>query len=176
MSRNWRRQLLHRTNAEEGMTCSTPEELPGPTGTLKGRRPMLSRGGLRWTLAMTIVVLAAGSGAPTTATQVPGVERTILQRQDLAGAPGYEVLLIEATIPVGGREGRHTHPGTMIGYLTQGSYTLDNEGTFTDYAPGGSLVVGPGKVHEGINRGNTPIKALVTFIVEKGKPLSTPVK
>jgi len=82
--RNWRRHLLHRTNPKEGRTCSTPEELPGPTGT--------------------------------------------------------------------------------------------NEGTFTDYAPGGSLIVGPGKVHEGINRGNTPIKALVTFIVEKGKPLSTPVK
>jgi quercetin dioxygenase-like cupin family protein len=137
---------------------------------------MLRKGGLRWTLVMAIVVLAALDGAPTTATQAPGLERTILQRQDLAGVPGYEVLLVEAMIPVGGREGRHTHAGTMIGYLTQGTFTLDIEGTFTDLLPGGSAIVGPGKVHEGINRGKTPIKALVTFIVEKGKPLSTPVQ
>src|SRR4029078_12734391 len=103
MIRNWRRQLPHRTNAEEGMTCSTPEELPGPTDTREGRRPMSIKGGLRWALAMTIVVLAAGSGAPTAATQVPGVERTILQRQALAGAPGSEALRIEATA-LGGRE------------------------------------------------------------------------
>ena len=81
--------------------------------------------------------------------------------------PGYEVILVEATIPVGGREGRHTHSGTMVGYLTQGTFTLDNEGTFTDLPVGGSVIVGPGKVHEGINRGKTPIKALVTFIVPK---------
>jgi len=137
---------------------------------------MLMTSGWRWTLAMTFVALAALKGATMTATQAPGVERTILQRQDLAGVPGYEVLLVEATIPVGGREGRHRHPGTMVGYLTQGTFTMDNEGAFTDYAPGGSIIVEPGKVHEGINRGRTPIKALVTFIVEKGKPLSTPVK
>ena len=137
---------------------------------------MRRQGGLRWTLGMTVMVLAALDGAPTTATQAPGLERTILQRQDLAGVPGYEVLLVEATIPVGGREGRHTHPGTMVGYLTQGTFTLDVNGILTDYKAGASAIVEPGTVHEGINRGNTPIKALVMFIVEKGKPLSTPVQ
>jgi hypothetical protein len=31
-------------------------------------------------------------------------------------------------------------------------------------------------VHEGINKGGVPIKALATFIVEKGKPFATPAK
>jgi quercetin dioxygenase-like cupin family protein len=137
---------------------------------------MVMKDWLRWTIAMTVSVFAAADGSPTTAIQAPGVERTTLQRQDLAGVPGYEVLLVEATIPVGGREGRHTHPGTMIGYLAEGTFTLENNGTFTDYARGGSVIVGPDVAHEGINRGKTPIKALVTFIVEKGKPLSTAVK
>ena len=131
---------------------------------------------LRWTLAMMVVGLAAVNGASTMATQAPGVERTILQRQDLAGAPGHEVLLVQAILPVGGREGRHTHPGTMIAYLTEGTITFDNEGTLVDLAPGASVIIRPGAVHEGINRGKTPIKALVTFIVEKGKPLATAVK
>jgi quercetin dioxygenase-like cupin family protein len=105
--------------------------------------------------------------------QEPKVDRTILQRQDLAGIPGYEMIFVEATIPVGGREGRHTHPGTMIGYLTQGSFTMEVEGRMTDYEAGASVVIDPGVVHEGLNRGKVPIKALVTFIVPKGQPLST---
>ena len=122
----------------------------------------------------TAVGIAVLLGGPSQG-QEPKVERTILQRQDLAGVPGYELLFVEATIPVGGREGRHTHPGTMIGYLTQGSFTLEVEGKMTDYEPATSVVIGPGVVHEGINRGKVPIKALVTFIVPKGQPLSTMV-
>jgi quercetin dioxygenase-like cupin family protein len=61
----------------------------------------------------------------------------------------------------------------MIGYVTQGTITFDIGGTSTDYGPGASVILGPGTVHEGINRGKTPIKTLVTFIVEKGKPLRT---
>ena len=117
-------------------------------------------------LVVALLVESSGHG------QEPKVDRTILQRQDLAGVPGYEILFVEATIPVGGREGRHTHPGTMIGYLTQGSFTMEVEGTMTDYEAGASVVIGPGAVHEGINRGKVPIKALVTFIVQKGQPLS----
>jgi quercetin dioxygenase-like cupin family protein len=122
--------------------------------------------------AMVVVALSSGGQGHG---QEPKVDRNILQRQDLAGVPGHEILFVEATIPVGGREGRHTHPGTMIGYLTQGSFTMEVEGKLTDYEPGGSIVINPGVVHEGINRGKVPIKALVTFIVPKGQPLSAVV-
>jgi quercetin dioxygenase-like cupin family protein len=119
------------------------------------------------------VALGVVLGGPIPTAQEPNVDRRILQRQDLAGVPGHEILVVEATLPVGGREGRHTHPGTMIGYITQGSYALEAGGKLTDYEPGGSVVVNPGQIHEGINRGKVPIKALAIFIVEKGKPLST---
>ena len=125
------------------------------------------------TFAATVAV-AVSIGGPGHG-QEPKVDRTVLQRQDLAGIPGYEVLFVEATIPVGGREGRHTHPGTMVGYLTQGAFTMEVEGKMTDYESGASIVINPGVVHEGINRGNVPIKALVTFIVPKGQPLSAVV-
>ena len=106
--------------------------------------------------------------------QTPTVQRKILLQQDFE-MPGYQVLLVEATIPVGGREGKHTHPGTMVGYLLEGTMDLEVEGKPTQVLKAGdSVMVESGKVHEGINRGRVPIKALVTFIVEKGKPLSTP--
>jgi hypothetical protein len=38
-----------------------------------------------------------------------------------------------------------------------------------------TLLIEPNQVHEGINKGSVSIKALVTFITEKGKPLTTAV-
>jgi hypothetical protein len=30
----------------------------------------------------------------------------------------------------------------------------------------------PGKIHEGINKGTSPVKAIATFVIEKGKVTS----
>src|SRR5918994_505672 len=68
------------------------------------------------------------------------------------------------------REGRHTHAGTLVGQVQEGELTLEQEGLATrTYKAGDSFSVKPGQVHEGINKGSTPIKALVTFVAEKGK-------
>jgi hypothetical protein len=32
-----------------------------------------------------------------------------------------------------------------------------------------------GKVHEGINKSNAPVKAIATFIIPKGQPVTTQV-
>ena len=111
--------------------------------------------------------------APSAPSQV-GLERKILIRQDLP-IPGYETVLVEVTIAVGGREGRHSHPGTLVGYILEGELTLESDGQPTNIIKSGeSILIEPGRVHEGINKGNRPVKALVTFILEKGKPLSIP--
>ncbi|HUL80505.1 MAG TPA: cupin domain-containing protein [Gammaproteobacteria bacterium] len=123
--------------------------------------------------------LAAGIAAlilafvPPVQSQVD-VERTILLQQDLA-IPGYEVVLVAVTIAVGGREGRHSHPGTLVGRVLEGELTLELEGQPTrTLKAGDSVLIEPGQVHEGINKGGVPMKALVTFIVQKGKPLRIP--
>jgi quercetin dioxygenase-like cupin family protein len=119
-----------------------------------------------------IAVLILGVVTPVQS-QV-GLERKVLLQQDLA-IPGYETLLAEVTIAVGGREGRHSHSGTLVGNILEGELTLELEGQPTKILKAGdSVLIEPGQVHEGINTGNVPIKALVTFIVEKGKPLTTP--
>ena len=115
------------------------------------------------------------SFAPRTFAQAkPEVKRTVLQRHD-AAAPGFEAVLVRVEIPVGGREGRHTHPGLLIIYVQEGTLSLDYEGKpTTDYKPGDSVVVEAGKIHEGINKGSTPIKVIATFVIPKGATLTAP--
>jgi quercetin dioxygenase-like cupin family protein len=122
-----------------------------------------------------VVPICVAAITPSAAPQV-GLERKILLEQDLA-IPGYEVVLAEVTMAVGGREGRHTHSGTLVGHILEGELTLEVEGKPTRVMKAGdSGVIEPGIVHEGINTGSVPTKVLATFIVEKGKPLSTPAK
>lgn len=101
-----------------------------------------------------------------------GPEREFLLQEDLA-IPGYQILLAEATLAVGEREGRHSHPGTLVGRMLEGELTLEQEGKPTIVLKAGdSFLVEPGQIHEGINTGDVLVKALVTFVVEKGEPLS----
>jgi quercetin dioxygenase-like cupin family protein len=131
----------------------------------------------------TVVVLVVAVACVTWARSVthaqqaaPAVVRKVLIQQDLT-IPGYQTALVSVEIPVGGREGRHTHPGTLLVLVREGALTLDYEGRPTvTYKAGESFYVEPGKVHEGINKGNTPIKAIASFVTEKGKPLTTQVK
>jgi quercetin dioxygenase-like cupin family protein len=132
---------------------------------------------LNYTRTRVAIMFATGATLLTTHTlviaQQPTVQRKVLLQQDLT-IPGYQAVLVSVEIPVGGREGRHTHPGSVLVHVQEGALTLDYEGKPTvTYKVGESFYVEPGKVHEGINRGNTPIKAVATFIVEKGKPLTT---
>ena len=107
--------------------------------------------------------------------QSAGVKRTVLMRRATT-VPGYEVVLIEAEIPAGGREGRHTHPGTLLARVEQGTVTLDYEGKSTAYKTGESFFVDAGKIHEGMNNGNVTAKILATLVVKTGETLTTQAK
>lgn len=132
---------------------------------------------VRRLVAALIVAIGSVIGAPSPGqAQQPSVERKVLIQQDVT-VPGYQSVLVAVTIPVGGREGRHTHPGTVLVHVQEGALTLDHDGRPTlTYKAGESFWVEAGKVHEGINRGATPAKAIASFVVEKGKPLTTQVK
>jgi quercetin dioxygenase-like cupin family protein len=128
-----------------------------------------SIGALAFVIAATIV----GTSFPLSAAEGPQVKRTVLMQQDLA-IPGYSTALVQVDFPVGAREGRHTHPGTVMVHVEEGAVTLFYEGhPMTTYKAGETFFVETGKVHEGINNGNAPAKAIASFVVEKGKPLTT---
>jgi quercetin dioxygenase-like cupin family protein len=146
------------------------------------RRTIMTFAAIRGTRAMFLAAaisaaaLATFSFAPSTFAQgTPEVKRTVLLRQDTL--PGQEAVLVDVEIPVGGREGRHTHPGYLLARVESGTLTLDYEGKPTaTYKTGDSFIVEPGKIHEGINKSNAPIKVIAAFVVPKGMPMTTQVK
>jgi hypothetical protein len=51
-------------------------------------------------------------------TAQPTVQRKVLLTQDLP-IPGYQAVMAAVEIPVGGREGRHTHPGAVFVFVQE---------------------------------------------------------
>ena len=115
---------------------------------------------------------ALAQGAPPAATS--GVTRKILSKTD-GPAPGYETLLVEATIEPGVVVGRHTHPGIESTYVLEGGFELPVQGQATRMLKAGdSFQIPPETPHAGGKPGTAKTKVLITYVVQKGKPLATP--
>jgi len=129
---------------------------------------------IRRSFVLAAIAALAFLSTQVTYAQAPAVKRTVLLQHDTS-VPGYEAVLVSVEIPVGGREGRHSHPGTAMIHVLEGAITLDYEGKpTTTYKAGQSFFVDAGKVHEGINKENVTTKAVATFIIPKGQPVTTP--
>jgi quercetin dioxygenase-like cupin family protein len=114
---------------------------------------------------------ASAQGAPPPS---GGVSRKILSRTD-GPAAGYETLLVEADIEASVVVGRHTHPGIESGYILEGGFELPIQGMETRMLKAGDgFQVPPNTPHAGGKAGTTKTKVLITYVVEKGKPLATP--
>jgi quercetin dioxygenase-like cupin family protein len=130
-------------------------------------------------VAIIVVVVMAFSGwgvlADQAAAPAPSVTRTVLRQQDLA-VPGYASALVRVDVPVGAREGRHRHPGTLIAVVAEGNFTLDYEGKPTlQLKPGDTFFVEPGQVHEGMNKGTVPVRLIASFVFPKDQPMTIQV-
>lgn len=122
--------------------------------------------------ALCVVAVALVAQAQT----APAVTRTVVQRHDLK-AEGEEQVMALVNMPPGAREGRHTHPAEAVVYVLEGVITLDVEGKpRAAYKAGESFFIDRGTVHEGMNLGSAPAKAVAVFVADKGKPLTTQVK
>ena len=115
---------------------------------------------------------ASAQGAPPAPTA--GVTRKILSQMD-GPTPGYVTLLVEATIEAGVPVARHTHPGVESAYVLEGGFELPIEGQPTRaLKPGDGFQVPAGTPHAGGKPGAAKSKILITYVVEKGKPLASP--
>jgi quercetin dioxygenase-like cupin family protein len=131
----------------------------------------------KWLVTASLLGALAGTRSIVAAAeQAPAVTRSVLQKHDLR-PPGFEGVMALVEIPVGGREGRHSHPAEVFGYVVEGTLAFDIEGQpTTTLRAGDSLFIEAGRVHEGINRGDVPVKLIAVFATEKGKPLTTPAQ
>jgi len=125
-------------------------------------------------LTLTIAIIIVGTDV--TPAQLAETKRTELQRHDLS-APGREVIQVIVELEPGAIAPRHTHPGDETVYVLEGSlqYEVDGKPAVTLKA-GEVLFIPAGTVHSAKNVGSSKGAELATYIVEKGKPLTTLVK
>jgi quercetin dioxygenase-like cupin family protein len=122
--------------------------------------------------AVAVAILSVGIGLA----QQPGFTRTELQRSDLS-VPGREVVTVKIDFAPGGGVGRHTHFGEEVTYVIDGTVVLEIDGKEPRVMRAGEVAVIPaGVVHAAHVPEGAPAHALANYIVEKGKPLATPVK
>jgi quercetin dioxygenase-like cupin family protein len=89
--------------------------------------------------------------------------------------PGYVTILAEASIDPGVTVGRHTHPGIESSYVLEGNFELPIQGQPTRMVKtGDSFQVAAETPHAGGKPSDTKSRILVTYVVEKGKPLASP--
>lgn len=107
--------------------------------------------------------------------QQPGFKRTVLQQRDLS-VPGREIVSAIAEFQAKATVGRHTHPGEEAGYVLEGTILLEQDGKpAVTLKAGQTFFIPPGTIHNATNNESAPARVLATYIVEKGKPLATPV-
>ena len=83
-------------------------------------------------------------------------------------------MLVEATIGAGVPVGRHTHPG-IEAYVLEGGFELPVEGQATRMLEAGDgFQIPPHTPHAGGKPGTARTRVLITYILEKGKPLASP--
>jgi quercetin dioxygenase-like cupin family protein len=120
-------------------------------------------------VALVAITIAAAAQQPT-------FKRTELQRADLS-APGREVVQAIAEFPPGTAVGRHTHPGEEVAYILEGTVLVEVDGKPGATMKAGQYFIIPaGTIHNATNNSKGNAKVLATYIVEKGKPVATPVK
>jgi quercetin dioxygenase-like cupin family protein len=123
---------------------------------------------------MTAAALAAITVAA--AAQQPTFKRIEVQRGDLS-TPGKEVVQAIAEIPSGASAGRHTHPGEEVAYVLEGTVLVEIDGKPAATLKAGQGVIIPaGAIHNATNKSGAGARVLATYIIDKGKPVATPVK
>jgi quercetin dioxygenase-like cupin family protein len=118
---------------------------------------------------------AIGLVAEDVSAQAPsGLKRTITSRID-GPAQGYETLQVIVDVEPNFLIDWHTHPGTEAGYVLEGVGEFRVKDAETQQIkPGFSWVTPPETPHT-LKNGPQASKLFVTFTVQKGKPLATPV-
>src|SRR5262245_26861529 len=133
---------------------------------------------MRIVLSTTLAVVLASIGiyAQAPAPAQTGFKRTPVQQADLS-VPGKEVVQAVAEIQPGAQSGRHTHPGEEVAYVLEGTITLEIDGKpAATKKAGEGFVIPPNTVHNAKAAGSAVAKVLGTYIIEKGKPVATPVQ
>jgi quercetin dioxygenase-like cupin family protein len=149
-------------------------------------KPHLKEVTMKRTVILISFALVVGIAVGVLGTQVLAAKEELaqgkeLQRATLAGVKGKEAVLVLRELPPGKETGKHSQSGNEIAYILEGSMILEVQGKPpATLKAGDSFQTEARQVHNVKNASTTaPGKALVFYVVEKGKALSdfsTPAK
>jgi quercetin dioxygenase-like cupin family protein len=106
----------------------------------------------------------------------PQPQRAVLERHDQSSVPGKEVVIGTAMLPTATAIGFHVHPGDEAGYIIKGTVTWKVRGQPDKTLKAGDSFFNPrGSVHSVVSADPGDSLVISTWIVDKGKPMATPV-
>ena len=106
--------------------------------------------------------------------QANAVHRAPLEEQTYPS--GYHSVTVKTTVDAGGTVMPHTHPGVEMSYIMEGQGTLKVAGQpDRPLKAGDSFSIPAVAVHSLVNTGKGAITIITTYVLEKDKPLATPV-
>jgi quercetin dioxygenase-like cupin family protein len=124
-------------------------------------------------LGMSLALFATSHAADP----APAVVKPLLTK-DLTGIDGREGVMLTVEYPPGGASTPHRHDAHVFVYVLEGSLIMQADGhEAVTLGPGGTFYESPQDVHRvSANASKTePVKFLVFFVKEKGRPSSRPV-
>lgn len=127
-------------------------------------------------LALLVMMVVSANAVAQAPQAAPKPVRTVLQKLD-DSATGREVSLVLVEFAPGAAEVPHTHPGPYVARVMEGAFEFDAAGKpTTTYHVGDTFAVDTGQAHHGKNVAEGKTVLLITFVLPKGVPSSTPVK
>lgn len=88
-----------------------------------------------------------------------------------------EIVSVIGELEPGGRTARHQHPVPVFVYVMEGTLTVQADGGQPrEYKAGQAFMEDINHWHQAFNKSSTPIKILVVFVGEQGKPTTINAK
>jgi quercetin dioxygenase-like cupin family protein len=127
------------------------------------------------TLAALIGLIVPATAQQPMAPNVQGITRTPLKTIDVPTTGAYEAVSGIAQVPANTCVTKHTHPGPENSYVLEGEIVMKVDGQpDLKLKAGDGFTIPTGVPHVGCAVSN--VKLFTVHIVEKGKPLATPVQ
>ena len=102
-----------------------------------------------------------------------GIKRTVLSTIDFP--PGYQTVKAIAEVAPNMCSGRHTHPGIESAYVLEGEFVLKVPGRPDKRLKAGDPIDNSANLPHDVCATASGVKVLAVYVVEKGKPLATPL-
>ena len=127
-------------------------------------------------LRVTLVIFLTCLTSLSANAQATGMSAKPVLRTALSGDDSREAIMLTVEFAPGGTTGVHIHNGDEYTFVLQGTLELTAEGRETRRVTAGDAYHNTrGLVHQAKNVGDTPAIVKITFIIEKGRPITEAV-